>query len=70
MLQTFAVSALTEKPLGTLRHTLCIVEASGLDAAEARVLHRLTEAGHLIMGLLSRATELAEESAYTALDCG
>ncbi len=61
MLQSFAVSALTEKPAGKLRHTLCIVEASGLDVAEAKVLCRLTEAGHLIRGLLSRPTEITEE---------
>ena len=60
MLQTFAVSALTEEPAGTLLHTLCIVEANGLDIAEARVLHRLTEAGHLIRGLLSRPTQISE----------
>ncbi len=61
MLQSFAVSALTEKPAGTLRHTLCIVEANGLDVAEARVLCRLTEAGHLIRGLLSRPTRIPED---------
>ena len=61
VLQTFAVSVLTEKPGGPLRHTLCVVEASGLDVAEARVLHRLTKAGHLIRGLLSRPTHLTEE---------
>ena len=63
MLQSFAVSVLTEHPEGSLRHTLCIVEASSLDAAEARVLHRLTQTGHLIRGLLSRATALADELA-------
>ena len=63
MVQSFAVSVLTEQPEGTLRHTLCIVEASSLDAAEARVLHRLTQVGHVIRGLLSRATVLTEELA-------
>ena len=63
MLQSFAVSVLTEQPGGTLRHTLCIVEASSLDAAEARVLHRLTQIGHVIRGLLSRATSLTDEMA-------
>ena len=60
MLKTFAVSALTEKPAGTLRHTLCLVEASEVDVAEARVLHRLTEAGHLLRGLLTQQTENTE----------
>ena len=60
-MQSFAVSALTEKPEGILRHTLCIVEASSLDAAEAHVLHRLTQMGHLIKGLLSRASGLVDE---------
>ena len=59
-MQTFAVSALTEEPAGTLQHTLCIIEASGLEVAEAHVLHRLTDAGHLIRGLLSRPTEISE----------
>ena len=63
MLQSFAVSVLTEHPEGSLRHTLCIVEASSLDAAEARGLHRLTQTGHLSRGLRSRATALADELA-------
>ena len=62
MLQSFAVSVLSERPEGILRHTLCIVEATGLDVAEARVLHRLTEGGHLIKGLLSRSTYFTEDT--------
>lgn len=62
MLQSFAVSVLTEKPVGTLRHTLCIVEADGIDVAEARVLNRMTGAGHLIKGLLSNPTQLARDT--------
>ena len=62
-MQSFAVSVLSERPVGVLRHTLCIVEANELDAAEARVLHRLIQAGHLIKGLLSRSTQIAEEAA-------
>lgn len=65
MLGSFAVSVVSEKPEGVLRHTLCIVEAGGLDAAEARVMHRLTEAGHRIKGLLSHAVQLAEEVLVT-----
>ncbi len=63
MLQSFAVSVLTEKPPGDLRHTLCIVEAGSLDAAEAHVLHRLTQVGHIVRGLLSRAAILNGEMA-------
>ena len=66
MLGSFAVSVVSEKPEGVLRHTLCVIEAGGLDAAEARVMHRLTQAGHRIRGLLSHAVEIAEEALVTS----
>ena len=61
-MQSFALSVMTEKPDGALGHVLYVVEASNVDAAEARVLNRLTEQGFRIRGLLSRSTALSEAS--------
>ncbi|WP_174301796.1 hypothetical protein [Caulobacter sp. S45] len=53
--RTYAVSTVTQTRGGGLQHTLCIIEAASLDAAEARVLARSLQGGRTICGLLSRA---------------
>ena len=58
MLQTFAVSVVSERPDGNLVHRLHIIEADNIDTAEGRVLARSLKSGGRIRGLISRSCEL------------
>ena len=58
MLQSYAVSLVSERPDGNLEHLLCVIEAENIDAAEGRVLARSLRAGRVIKGLISHACHL------------
>ncbi len=58
-LQTYAVSTLARTPDGRLEHALHIIEASSLDAAEARALAKTLPGGRRLCGLLSNACRFA-----------
>ncbi len=58
MLQSYAVSVVSEDVDGALQHVLLVIEASSLDAAEGRVLAQSVKAGRRVKGLLSRSCEL------------
>ncbi len=58
-LQTYAVSTLVRTPDGRLEHALHIIEASSLDAAEARALAKTLPGGRRLCGLLSNACRFA-----------
>ena len=63
MLQSYAVSVVSEKPDGRLEHLLYVIEANSIDAAEGRVMARSLKAGRVIKGLISRSCELHGASA-------
>ena len=59
MMQSYAVSLVSENPDGALEHILYIIEANSLDAAEGRVMARTLRAGRVIRGLISHACTLS-----------
>ncbi len=63
MLQSYAISIVSETPQGALEHRLYVMEADSLDAAEGRVMARALKAGRVIKGLISRSCELGLASA-------
>ena len=64
MLQSYAVSVVSEKPDGRLEHLLYVIEANSIDAAEGRVMARSLKAARAIRGLISRSCELHGASAF------
>ncbi len=64
MLQSYAVSVVSEKPDGHLEHLLYVIEANSVDAAEGRVMAQSLTAGRMIRGLISRSFELHGASAF------
>ena len=65
MLQSYAVSLVSEKPDGNLEHFLYVIEAGTIDAAEARVLSQSLRAGRIIRSLISHVCELSVAPAFT-----
>ena len=57
-LPVYAVSTLVRTRNGRLEHTLHLIEASSLDAAEGRVLAQSLAEGRRLCGLLSRCCSL------------
>ena len=67
MLQSYAVSIVSQRPGGELEHSLHLIEASGIDAAEGRVLGVVLSAGRLVKGVLSRSCALNDQLEFTSL---